>query len=112
MKKYRMNRRAFLEYSSRITAGGVLLSYLPGASKKLTSIEGEIKVALVGCGGRGTGAASQALEADPGVHLVAMADVFPDRVDKCFKTLSENQKVEFEVGEGPKGPVAKQVRPL
>ncbi len=29
-----------------------------------------------------------------------------------FKTLSENQKVEFEVGEGPKGPVAKQVRPL
>ena len=29
-----------------------------------------------------------------------------------FKTLSENQKVEFEVGEGPKGPVAKQVKPL
>ena len=29
-----------------------------------------------------------------------------------FKTLSENQKVEFEVGDGPKGPVAKQVKPL
>ncbi|MFM8733366.1 MAG: Gfo/Idh/MocA family protein [Phycisphaerales bacterium] len=43
------------------------------------------KVALVGCGGRGTGAADQALRADPGVILWAVADVFPDRMDACLK---------------------------
>ncbi|MFL2998809.1 MAG: cold-shock protein [Candidatus Neomarinimicrobiota bacterium] len=41
-------------------------------------------------------------------HFVHMNEILMDG----FKTLSENQKVEFEVGEGPKGPVAKQVKPL
>ncbi|MDP6032975.1 MAG: Gfo/Idh/MocA family oxidoreductase, partial [Candidatus Marinimicrobia bacterium] len=62
---------------------------LPAESKKLISFEGEIKVALVGCGGRGTGAISQALEADPDVRLVAMADAFGDRAEECLKTLIE-----------------------
>ena len=88
-RKNQMNRRTFLEYTSKATAGSVLFNILPGATKKRTSIEGEIKIALVGCGGRGTGAASQALEADPGVRLVAMADVFPDQADTCFQSLSE-----------------------
>lgn len=39
-----------------------------------------LRVGLVGCGGRGTGAALQALRADPGAVLVAMADVFPERI--------------------------------
>ena len=43
---------------------------------------GTIKVGLVGCGGRGTGAAEQALTADSGVKLVAMADAFADRLDE------------------------------
>ena len=88
-RKNQMNRRTFLEYTSKATAGSVLFNILPGATKKMTSIEGEIKIALIGCGGRGTGAASQALEADPGVRLVAMADVFPDQADTCFQSLSK-----------------------
>ena len=84
-----INRRSFLEHSAKITAAGLLMSRLPATSRKLVSIEGEIKVAVVGCGGRGTGAASQALEADPDVRLVAMADAFGDRAEECGKTLME-----------------------
>ena len=84
-----INRRGFLEHSAKITAAGFLMSRLPAESKKLISFEGEIKVALIGCGGRGTGAISQALEADPDVRLVAMADAFGDQAEECLKTLIE-----------------------
>jgi len=88
-KKEKINRRGFIEQSAKITAAGIMLSRLPAKSKKLFSIEGEIKVALIGCGGRGTGAVSQALEADQDVRIVAMADAFRDRVDECLESLSE-----------------------
>jgi len=50
---------------------------------------GTIKVGLVGCGGRGTGAAKQALTADSGTTLVAMADAFQDRLDDSLSELKE-----------------------
>jgi myo-inositol 2-dehydrogenase/D-chiro-inositol 1-dehydrogenase len=46
-----------------------------------------IRVAVIGCGGRGTGAAAQALKADPGVVIWAMADAFPDRIDAAIDAL-------------------------
>ncbi|MFN7922706.1 MAG: Gfo/Idh/MocA family oxidoreductase [Bryobacteraceae bacterium] len=46
-----------------------------------------IKVGLVGCGGRGTGAAAQALKADDFSELTAVADVFQNRVDDCLERL-------------------------
>lgn len=49
---------------------------------------GPIRVGLVGCGGRGTGAARQALAADSGAVLVAAGDYFPDRVDACIDRLT------------------------
>ena len=55
-KKEKIDRRGFIEQSAKITAAGIMLSRLPAKSKKLFSIEGEIKVAIIGCGGRGTGA--------------------------------------------------------
>ena len=88
-KKEKIDRRGFIEQSAKITAASIMLSRLPAKSKKLFSIEGEIKVAIIGCGGRGTGAAAQALEADPDVRIVAMADAFRDRVDECLSSLSE-----------------------
>src|SRR5699024_8250593 len=48
-----------------------------------------LKIALVGCGGRGTGAANQALSADEGTQLVAMADAFRDRLDESYEKLSK-----------------------
>ena len=49
----------------------------------------EIKVGLVGCGGRGTGAALQALRADKGAVLVAMADAFSDRLEHSLANLQK-----------------------
>lgn len=49
---------------------------------------GTIRVGLVGCGGRGTGAANQALHAEDGsVVLWSVGDLFPDRVDSCLESL-------------------------
>lgn len=48
-----------------------------------------IKVALIGCGGRGTGAAVQALKSKQNVKIVALADVFNDRVERCYNTLND-----------------------
>ncbi len=48
-----------------------------------------LKAALIGCGDRGTGAAVQFLESGPNLSIVALADVFSDRMETCRKTLSE-----------------------
>jgi len=48
-----------------------------------------LKAALVGCGDRGTGAATQFLGAGPNVSIIALADIFPDRMATCRKVLSE-----------------------
>jgi len=53
-----------------------------------------IKAGLIGCGGRGTGAAGNFLEAGPNLELVAMADVFQDRVDSCRAKLKEHAGIE------------------
>lgn len=57
-----------------------------------------LKAALVGCGDRGTGAATQFLSAGPNVSIVALADLFPDRMEVCRKVLKE--KFSNEVPDG------------
>jgi predicted dehydrogenase len=52
---------------------------------------GTVKVGLVGCGGRGTGAATQALTADSGTKLVAMADMFADRLESSLSELKAEE---------------------
>ena len=52
-----------------------------------------IRIGLVGCGGRGTGAAEQALTADSNVKLVAMADVFQDRIDDSLASLKNSSEI-------------------
>jgi predicted dehydrogenase len=56
-----------------------------------------IKVGLVGCGGRGTGAAAQALTAAPNIHLVAMADVFEDQITKSYQNLLRIDEIKDQV---------------
>lgn len=55
----------------------------------------ELKAGLVGCGGRGTGAAQDFLGAGPNLKIVALGDVFADRVENAVKTIKEkfNQDV-------------------
>src|SRR5438552_1158703 len=52
-----------------------------------------LKIGLIGCGGRGTRAPSQALRADKNVKLTAMADVFPDRLQGSLSTLQKDQDI-------------------
>lgn len=50
-----------------------------------------LRVGLVGCGGRGTGAASNVMTADKYAHLVAMADLFPDRLEQSRRLLEKDK---------------------
>jgi predicted dehydrogenase len=56
-----------------------------------------LRVGLIGCGGRGTGAATQALNADPNVKLIAMADVFPDHLQSSLNTLKSDPAIASKV---------------
>ncbi|MBL7865900.1 MAG: Gfo/Idh/MocA family oxidoreductase [Cyclobacteriaceae bacterium] len=87
MKNQQTGRRQFIRQTT--LAAGSLLT-LPMVSEGAfyhSSADDTIKVALVGCGGRGTGAALQALLTKQNVKLVAMADAFRDRIDECYTSL-------------------------
>ena len=85
-----LTRRHFLRNSSTVAVSGLVASAtLSRAADSSTPAPSVIKVGLIGCGGRGTGAALQALKADPGVRLTALADVFADRLDSSLATLKK-----------------------
>src|SRR5581483_9849092 len=71
------NRRDFLKASA--LAAGALATELALQSGVHAEGKDVIKIGLVGCGGRGSGAVGDCLEADPAVKLVALGDVFEDR---------------------------------
>ena len=83
----KQKRREFIR-SSTVAAAGALAGF-----SILKNAWGQnadpLRVGLVGCGGRGTGAAENVLEAAPNVQLVAMADLFADQADTCLKTLTD-----------------------
>jgi len=81
-------RRDFLKNATLI-GGGLMASPLISNANYFSGSEEVIKVAVVGCGGRGTGAAMQALSSKQNVRIVAMCDAFKDNLDKCHKELSE-----------------------
>ncbi len=82
------SRRTFLKTSTAAVAGGALAASL--ASRGVVHAAGDdtLKVALIGCGGRGSGAARNAVNADPNVKLTALCDIFPDKVELAKNTLS------------------------
>ena len=85
-KKLSVNRRNFVKGSATV-AGGVMLGGLPLESHAHSAANDKIKIALVGCGGRGTGAAIQALTVKEDVELVSMADAFKDRLDSSYENI-------------------------
>src|SRR4051812_48291242 len=60
-----------------------------------------LRVGLVGCGSRGTGAAGQALQADPNLKLTALADAFEDRLQSSLALLKKDEKVADKVDVKP-----------
>ena len=81
-----VNRRTFLRRSSTIVGGTAVAASFPAILRGAADTK-PLKVALVGCGGRGSGAASQALKADAGAQLVYMADAFKDHLDTSLNNL-------------------------
>ena len=86
-------RRDFLKTSALV--GGALASELsfPNVSRGAGNSD-KLRIGLIGCGGRGTGAASQALKADSNVQLVAMGDAFPDAIERSLSNLTKNVAAE------------------
>ncbi len=89
-------RREFIKTTTRIAAAsalaGVAMPHVHAAGSDL------LQVALVGCGGRGTGAASNALSSKRGpLKLVAMADVFTDKLNGSYESLAKGKKDQMDV---------------
>ena len=80
------DRRKFIKTGAATS----LIVAAPHIAKAENGDNNTIKIGLIGCGGRGTGAANQALKADPNVRLWALADAFPEQVDRAVANLSGN----------------------
>ena len=87
MRRTPISRRSFLANASAVAAGSVLAGSMPAVH---VTNRGKIRIAVVGCGGRGGGAVANALSV-PGhdIELVAMADVFANKPKECREALRE-----------------------
>ena len=86
-------RREFLKQGS-LLAGGIFAAPFLSRANYFAGADDAIKVVLIGCGGRGTGAALQAPLSGQNVKLVAMADAFRDNLDNCYKQLTSDESAE------------------
>src|SRR5437588_6871922 len=89
-------RREFLKTTGQVAAASAL------AGVAVPSVhageDNTIRLALIGCGGRGTGAAANALSAKGGpLKLVAMADVFEDRLDRSLDAIKNEHSDKVDV---------------
>ena len=100
-----MDRRGFVRTGAAAALGGIPLANLttpsPASARGAPppATRDAIRVGLIGAGGRGTGAAVQALSTAADVRLVAMADAFPDRVEASYKTLTSPERDEWLGGD-------------
>ncbi len=84
----RATRRDFLK-TTTVAAGAAVIGNLSLAPAVHAAGSDRIKVGLIGCGGRGSGAAENVLSAAPGVHIVALGDVFADRLQAARDQLTK-----------------------
>ncbi|HTG73069.1 MAG TPA: Gfo/Idh/MocA family oxidoreductase [Terriglobia bacterium] len=89
--KSSVSRRKFLQ-GSVVVAGSALTTKALFARGSVGAAD-LLRIGLIGCGGRGTGAAAQALAADPNVKLVAMGDAFIDHVENSLAKLKADPKI-------------------
>jgi predicted dehydrogenase len=92
------SRRQFLKSSGATVLGGALIvreGLSAGADRET------LRVGLVGCGGRGTGAAAQALAADANVKLSALGDAFSDRLQSSLDTLQKQSEIASKIDVPP-----------
>ena len=90
----KLSRRDFVR-TSGVALGTTMAAHLVGGA--YAAGNDTIRIGLIGCGDRGTGAVINAISAAPGVKLVAMGDVFKDRLDASRKNLNEKHPGEMEI---------------
>jgi len=101
ISKKNTSRREFLKDTGRIAAASALAAGI--APRMYAGQSNTIKVALIGCGGRGTGAAENALSVNQGpIKLVAMGDVFENRLKSSYENLKKDYDKQVDVPEDRK----------
>src|SRR5437763_1231530 len=111
MKKSSISRRSFLGKAATVGVAGVvvpsIITSCARETKKVVAIPAKLdqapdgpvlKAGVIGCGGRGTGAAINFLSAGPSLKIVALGDTFQDRVDSCRESIlkEKNQEVPLD----------------
>ncbi len=96
-RKSAPSRRDFLKNSTLAGVGAAMASHLTFAPPVHPAGSDTIKIGVVGCGGRGTGAAANALQSAPNVKLVAMGDVFRDRIESSLGSLQRRNAEGLDV---------------
>lgn len=109
--KNELSRRKFIANTALGAIGTIgaagLLASCAGAEKKGpelklsemldTAPDGKVlRAGLIGCGGRGTGAAINFIDAGPNLQIVALGDVFQDKLDTCRATLKKERNIEID----------------
>ena len=91
-----LSRRDFLKTSAMVSAAAIAGGCASmSKGRKAPAILGpdhkfqKLRVGLIGCGGRGTGAAKNCVQSSPNVEIVALGDLFQDRLDSCREKLAE-----------------------
>ena len=96
MNKKSTSRREFLKDTGRIAAASAIVAGI--APSLYARSSNTIKLALIGCGGRGAGAAVNALSVrDGGTRLIAMADVFPERLRQKYNAIRQQFEAKVDV---------------
>ncbi len=90
-----VTRRDFVKTSAAAGVAATVSSSL--SARAFAASDETLKVGLVGCGGRGSGAARQALRADSQTKLVAMADAFGDNLERSLKNLKANEDIAAQI---------------
>ncbi|MCH2179270.1 MAG: Gfo/Idh/MocA family oxidoreductase [Mariniblastus sp.] len=89
------DRRRFIKSTAKTVVAGSLVGSLVSQPSTAfgyhTGVDDKLRIGLVGCGGRGTGAVINALKADSNSEVTAVADAFQDRIDVCLKSLGRNK---------------------
>ena len=98
-KREGVSRRDFIKTSVPILSGLGAVSLLSGTSRIFAAGSDKMRIGLIGCGGRGTYDTGNCLNCAEGVELVAMGDLFKDRVDRCRKTLKRKLSDKVKVTE-------------
>lgn len=98
------SRRDVLKMAGVALAGSTLPTFaILNPNRAFAGVNADtLKIGLIGCGGRGSGAANQALKADPNVVLWAMGDIFKDKMDSSLENLTKVHGPKVKVDEGRK----------